>query len=89
LLGGERETFWVDDGLGSLVRLHQTVALVDAKNFPSKFKSDKLAKEEEKSETSLLSEEPAVTFTEKEAVKGLLYPTKSVQTSKFESETFP
>jgi G3E family GTPase len=27
-------TFWVDDGLGSLVNLHQTIALVDAKSFP-------------------------------------------------------
>jgi G3E family GTPase len=48
------QTFWVDDGLGSLVRLHQTVALIDAKNFPSKFKSEELAKEERKSQRSLL-----------------------------------
>ena len=28
------QMFWVDDGLGSLVTLHQTVALVDSKSFP-------------------------------------------------------
>jgi G3E family GTPase len=71
------QTFWVDDGLGSLVRLHQTVALIDAKNFPSKFKSDRLAKEEEKSETSLLSEEPEVSFTERELLmRQLIYADK-------------
>ncbi len=33
-------TFWVDDGLGSLVTLHQTIALVDCKSFTSKLNCD-------------------------------------------------
>ena len=33
-------TFWVDDGLGSLVTLHQTITLVDSKSFPNKLTSD-------------------------------------------------
>jgi G3E family GTPase len=33
-------TFWVDDGLGSLVILHQTIALVDCKTFANKLNSD-------------------------------------------------
>jgi G3E family GTPase len=32
-------TFWVDDGLGSLVTLHQTITLVDSKSFASKLTS--------------------------------------------------
>ena len=71
------QTFWVDDGLGSLVRLHQTVALIDAKNFPSKFKSEELAKEERKSQRSLLQEEPEVSFTEKDLLmRQLIYADK-------------
>ena len=33
-------TFWVDDGLGSLVSLYQTITLVDCKSFTSKLNSD-------------------------------------------------
>lgn len=36
-------TFWVDDGLGSLVTLHQTIALVDCKSFTSKLNCDDIA----------------------------------------------
>ena len=62
------QTFWVDDGLGSLVTLYQTIALVDCKSFPAKIKSDKIAKEEEKQEeeSSLLKEEPDTLFSESE-----------------------
>ena len=66
------QTFWVDEGLGSLVRLHQSIALVDAKSFPQKFKSEKLAKEEEK-----LSESPIPIYTEKELLlRQLIYADK-------------
>ncbi len=33
-------TFWVDDGLGSLVTLHQTITLVDCKSFTGRLNSD-------------------------------------------------
>jgi len=30
------QTFWLDEGVGSKVQLHQCVALIDAKSFPEK-----------------------------------------------------
>jgi G3E family GTPase len=41
------QTFWVDEGLGSLVRLHQTVALVDCKSFPLKLTNHHLVETSE------------------------------------------
>ena len=51
-------TFWVDDGQGSLIELHQVVALVDAKSFAKKLES-----------TTILSQADSGALTDKEDSK--------------------
>lgn len=51
-------TFWVDDGQGSLIELHQVVALVDAKSFAKKLES-----------TAILSQADSGELTDKEESK--------------------
>lgn len=51
-------TFWVDDGLGSLVSLHQTIALVDCKSFTTKLNCDDIVSRLENMEMQGDSEFP-------------------------------
>jgi G3E family GTPase len=69
-------TFWVDDGLGSLVSLHQTIALVDVKSFPKRMKNQGKAMEELKESVLLKDQEPCE-FSESELLtRQLIYADK-------------
>lgn len=48
------QTFWLDEGVGSRVQLHQTIALVDCLNFRKKADSAEVPKDED--ETNVLAE---------------------------------
>jgi G3E family GTPase len=50
------QTFWVDDGLGSMVTLHQTIALVDVKSFSKKIANHEIVQAEEKEDENMVVE---------------------------------
>lgn len=71
------QMFWVDDGLGSLVTLHQTVALVDSKSFPQKLKNDNYIKGEGIEKSVLYKTDEVSSFTESELLfRQLIYADK-------------